>query len=70
MKVTTRTVIEHQITRRGVQVAYNNKNPGDEETIWISCNGLYGWHTPKSAMNLVKAIIKLKSDLKKAGIKI
>lgn len=74
MKVEILTIVEHKIKRRGVEVMYRDHQNWDGKTVWISTggstNGVYGWYTPKEAMNLAKAIIKLRSDLKKAGIKI
>lgn len=71
MKIKNITIVEHKLIRKGVEVMYrDDASKNDDKKIWVRCGGLYGWHTVESAMNLAKAIIKMKSDLKKAGIKL
>lgn len=68
MEKYNKTVVKHSIKRKGVEVMYNNESK--ENRIWISFGSNYGWHKQEDAMQLVKTILKMRSDLKKVGIKL
>lgn len=68
MRISEKKTIHHKIVKHGVEVMYDNSGNDRHKEIWVCCNGLYDWMSREQAMQLVKGILKMRSDLKKVGV--